>query len=165
MLPQTPYNPTRPQPHESINDLPVHQATRQQIFYPTSESRHFTREDAAKVFDPTLLSADARIPHPELIELERQLRQGVPREERIAAAAERMRVEAEEKRRREERRKADEEARIRLVQGKRWDFKFENVSVDDVGRDGRAPDGVGWRYGFPHEDRKRGQVKIPRRVE
>ena len=66
MLPQTKWDPkSKLVPHESINDRPVHPWTRQQIFYPTSESRQFTRVDAAKVFSPTLLPADDRIPHPE----------------------------------------------------------------------------------------------------
>lgn len=52
MLPTTPYNkpPTPPVPHEPINDLPVHRLTDPQIFYPVSESRQFTREDAGRVF-------------------------------------------------------------------------------------------------------------------
>ena len=89
----------------------------------------------------------------------------MPREERIQRAAEKMREEREERRRKEERRAREERERMKVVQGKRWEFRFEEVSVEDVGGDGRDPRGVGWRYGFPHEDRKRGQVKIPRRVE
>ena len=52
MLPTTPYSkpPNPPTPHESINDLPVHRLTEPQIFYPVSESRQFTREDAGRVF-------------------------------------------------------------------------------------------------------------------
>lgn len=53
MLPQTPFDPRNPhlvQPHEPINDLPVHPLTHPQVFYPTSESRHFTRTDAGRVF-------------------------------------------------------------------------------------------------------------------
>jgi hypothetical protein len=37
--------------------------------------------------------------------------------------------------------------------------------VDAVGRDGRDHKGVGWRYGVPHQDRKKGVVKIPTKVE
>ena len=48
---------------------------------------------------------------------------------------------------------------------RRWDFVFQNVSVDHAGKDGRGAKGVGWRYGFPHEDRKKGQVKIPTKVD
>lgn len=40
----------RERPHESINDLPAHRLTDAQIFYPVSESRHFTRSDAGRVF-------------------------------------------------------------------------------------------------------------------
>jgi len=58
MLPLTPYNPGQPPvPHESINDLPIHRLTAPQLFHPTSESRHFTRVDAGRVF-----SAAPRLP-------------------------------------------------------------------------------------------------------
>src|SRR6516162_6449755 len=93
MLPQTPYpydqNSRTPQAHESINDLPVHAATKQQIFHPTSESREFTRADAAKIFDESLLPADQRVPHPELTELERDRLSGMPYTERVAKAKQR----------------------------------------------------------------------------
>ena len=52
-----------------------------------------------------------------------------------------------------------------VVPGQRWDFRFQHISVEEAGRDGRGKRGVGWRYGAPHEDRKRGQVKIPTSVE
>lgn len=172
MLPKTYFDKDNPTTHESINDLPVHAATTQQIFHPTSESRVFTRQDAAKVFDPTLLPADQRIPHPELIEIERERQQGVPREERIARQRERSLKEAED---RAEAVRAKREREERLVtkvapaeeggKGGRWEWRFRNINVESVGRDGRAPTGVGWRYGVPHQDRKRGQVKIPTRVE
>jgi len=55
--------------------------------------------------------------------------------------------------------------KMKTVPGRRWDFVFQDISVDTVGQDGRSPKGVGWRYGFPHEDRKKGQVKIPTKVE
>lgn len=55
MVPTTPLQrtptPDTPQPtHENINDLPAHRLTDPQIFYPVSESRHFTRTDAGRVF-------------------------------------------------------------------------------------------------------------------
>src|ERR1700753_2474742 len=69
MLPQTTYQKNKPiMAHESIDDLPVHPATTQQIFWPSSESREFTRIDAGKVFKPDLLPADLRIPHPQTVE-------------------------------------------------------------------------------------------------
>jgi hypothetical protein len=172
MLPTTPFiDPSkpankgkRPITHEPINDLIVHPATRQQLFVPVSESRHFTRVDAGKAFDNNLLPADARIPHPELVHAERELAQGLSFEERRRRAEERLEKEQAEKRRIEE--KKQEEIRAqKVVPQRRWDFVFKDVSVDAVGRDGRSHKGVGWRYGIPHEDRKKGVVKIPTKVE
>ncbi|EON65633.1 hypothetical protein W97_04872 [Coniosporium apollinis CBS 100218] len=162
MLPQTPLDTRiKPRAHESINDLPVHQATTTQLFHPVSESRHFTRVDAGLVFDSRLplLPADARIPHPELV-----AQASMTRTQAVEAQKALDEKEKEERKQREEKRKK-REARDKVVQGRRWDFVFHEVSVESVGEDGRSARGVGWRYGFPHEDRKRGQVKIPRRVE
>lgn len=172
MLPKTTYVHGRPTPHESINDLPTHPATLQQIFHPTSESRVFTREDAAKVFYPGLLPADKRIPHPELIELERERQEGLPREVRIERQRERTRRE-EEKRAEVEKKGKERDARtLKTIlpadqggKGGRWEWHVRDISVQAVGKDGRAWTGVGWRYGVPHQDRKRGQIKIPTRVE
>ena len=168
MLPQTPFRPetsTPITPHEPINDLPVHPRTRQQIFYPASESRHFTREDAAKVFDKKLLPADARVPLPMLIELERWKLQQLPRDERVRRQREKddaAHLKASES----ERKKAEWEQRTqRVVPGRRWDFKFQDISAETVDKHGRGRDAVGYRYGMPQEDRKRGMVKIPTRVE
>lgn len=163
MLPQTPYQRGRIVPHESINDLPVHPQTRPQLFWPTSESRHFTREDAAKAFGDTLLPADKRIPHPELITLEKE--RHLDRDIRLARQRERD-EEAEK-----QRAAADEKQRQlkwntqRIVRGRKCDFKFQDISAEKTGKDGRARNAVGARYGMPHEDRKRGMVKIPTSVE
>lgn len=149
-------------PHESINDLPVHPRTTQQIFYPVSESRAFTRADAGKAFDPTLLPADDRIPHPELITIEKmkkttsnlaKFKQDIIDVEQAAAVA-----KAEEL-------KAIEKKTTRTYAGQKYDFKFQDISVDDVGRTGRSRRGVGWRYGTPHDDRKPGKVKIPTSID
>ncbi|KAI9814540.1 MAG: hypothetical protein M1832_005720 [Thelocarpon impressellum] len=171
MLPRTPLTTPIPTPHESINDLPAHPATMQQIFLPTSESRRFTRADAGKAFDATLLPADERIPHPELIELERERNAGLPREERIARQRTREADEEAALAARQAKRRAVEEKTITTVKpaaeggaGGRWAWRFQDVSVQDAGRDGRDGRGVGWRYGVPHGDRKRGAVKIPTRV-
>ncbi|KAF2492876.1 hypothetical protein BU16DRAFT_529143 [Lophium mytilinum] len=169
MLPKTPYvakgENKRPVNHESINDLIVHPATKQQLFVPVSESRHFTREDAAKAFHHTLLSADDRIPHPELVVSEREAQLGLSNSERIAAASARMLAERQRKAEKEAKRKEWEAKTITRVPGRRWDFVFQDISVESVGKDGRSEKGVGWRYGIPHEDRKRGQVKIPTKVD
>jgi len=169
MLPQTPYphDPKirMPQPHEPINDLPVHAATMQQIFHPTSESRHFTRTDAAKVFDETLLPADQRVPHPELAELERDRLAGMSVKDRVAKAAQRSEEALQKKLRAEQRGKEKEKKAVKIISGARWDFKFREISVDKAGVNGRGREGTGWRYGVPHMDRRKGEVKIPTRVE
>lgn len=165
MLPQTPWREDTRVRHEPINDLPVHASTGQQIFYPTSESRQFTRIDAAKAFHPKLLPADDRVPHPELIQAERDINAGLTKEERHAIIRERDEAKQKRDARNEERKREWEARNIKQVGGRRWDFKFENISVDAAGQHGRSPAGVGWRYGVPHQDRKRGQIKIPTSVE
>lgn len=168
MLPQTKYIPNRaPRLHESINDLPIHSATRHQLFVPVSESRSFTREDAAKAFHPNLLPADQRIAHPELIQLTKWEMQGHDRETRQRMMRERD-AEIQAQRTEKERKRKEWEARTQVVvPGRRWDFKFEDVSVtaEKTGKDGRGRNAIGHRYGMPLEDRKKGQVKIPTSVE
>lgn len=166
MLPQTQYRPGKRATHESINDLPVHPATKQQIFYPTSESRQITRQDAAKIFSPTLLPADERIPHPELIETERGSNEMLSPEDKTKLAKKLREATASEEAKAERKRAADEAARTTVVKASRWNFKFETIDTNSAGRDGRGPAGVGWRYGMPYEDRKRGHLKgVPSKVE
>ncbi|MCJ1287292.1 hypothetical protein MMC26_006640 [Xylographa opegraphella] len=165
MLPQTPFSSiTTPVPHESINDLPVHRDTLRQIFHPVSESRQFTRLDAGKVFNHTLLPADERIPHPELVEMARVHPDGLNRQERVLRARERMRIEDAEKEEKENARREREERETTRVMGARWEFRFRDVDVESRVREGKGAR-VGARYGVPHQDRKRGQIKIPTRVE
>ncbi|KAF3045206.1 hypothetical protein E8E12_010698 [Didymella heteroderae] len=172
MLPTTPYIDTsdpanrgkRPIVHEPINDLIVHPATRQQLWVPVAESRQFTREDAGKAFDNSLLAADERIPHPELVKAERELASGLSFDERRKLAEERFAVETAQKKKEEEAKQAEIRAQ-KVVPQRRWDFVFKDISVESAGRNGRDARGVGWRYGLPHQDRKKGQVKIPTKVE
>ncbi|KAJ4352964.1 hypothetical protein N0V95_003757 [Ascochyta clinopodiicola] len=172
MLPTTPHvdtsNPSnkgrRPVVHEPINDLIVHPATRQQLWVPVAESRRFTREDAGKAFDNSLLPADERIPHPELVKAERELASGLSFEERQKLAEARFAAESAQKKREEEAKQAELRAQ-KVVPQRRWDFVFKDISVESAGRNGRDARGVGWRYGLPHQDRKKGQVKIPTKVE
>ncbi|PVH96726.1 hypothetical protein DM02DRAFT_617014 [Periconia macrospinosa] len=168
MLPKTPYvsdKNKRPIPHEPINDLIVHPATRQQLFVPVAESRVFTRVDAGKAFDNNLLPADERIPHPEMVQVERDTLSGMSAAERFERAKERLLTQIKEKTEKEEAAKEAEKAALTRVPRRRWDFVIQNVSVESVGKNGRDHRGVGWRYGLPHEDRKKGQVKIPTSVE
>ena len=165
MLPKTPFDPRAVlKPHESINDLPVHSYTRNQLFYPTSESRVFTRVDAARAFNENLLPADARIPHPEQIEFFKEAKLQLDPAER--KRREDARTEAENARRqRSIDREARKEAAIMRVDKGRFEFRITEVNVDDAGKTGRGLKGVGWRYGHPSMDRKRGSVKIPTSVE
>ena len=151
----------RERPHESINDLPVHPATGQQIFLPTSESRVFTRKDAARAFDEKLLPADDRVPHPELALMHKDFKAGMTHEEISERQAARDEEAAAQKMWRQKRKQG---GKMKVVDTKRWEFKFTEVNSDVIGKDGRGP-GAGWRYGFPMMDRSRGQVKIPTRVE
>lgn len=100
-----------------------------------------------------------------LVDLERWKLQDLSREERAKKQQEMdlaTRTAAESA----ERKKTEWEARTqRTVQGRRWDFKFQDISAEKAGKDGRGKDAVGYRYGMPHEDRKRGMVKIPTSVE
>ncbi|KAL9128443.1 MAG: hypothetical protein Q9217_002876 [Psora testacea] len=165
MLPQTPYVPASPVTHESINDLPVHSATTLQMFHPTSESRHFTRTDAGHVFDRTLLPAEKRIPHAELVEIQQWYNEGLQRED--VAKLQRKKIEGEERIKKEKERVRAEKERllVKKAETPRWEFRFRDISVENVGKDGRDRRGVGARYGMPHEDRKKGQIKIPTRVD
>jgi hypothetical protein len=171
MLPKTDWNPEehedepwKRKTHESINDLPVHAATGNQIFLPTAESRHFTRADAAKVFDDRLLPADARVPHPELAVMHKEVLEGLSEEERLKRAEARDTVK-ERKRNAALARQAIQEASTKKVDIGRYEYRFTEIKVDDAGKDGRGVKGVGWRYGAPLMDRSRGQHKIPSAVE
>ncbi|CAN8099999.1 unnamed protein product [Discula destructiva] len=153
------------QPFEPINEIHVHGHTMQQLFVPTSESRHFTREDAAKVFNERMLSADARIPHKELVKHHRRVHEGESEKSSRhkfidgARAAERGDVIRDAS-------KTEWEKRLTLaVPTERAEFRFKKMTVDDGGFDGRSRRGVGWRYGAPYEDRKKDQVKHPIKYE
>lgn len=164
-MPNDPRPENRITPHESVNDLPVHPRTRQQMFYPTSESRQFTREDAAKAFHQDLLPADKRIPHPELILLEKESLAGISREDRFANQRARDLQAQQAAAEAADRKRKWEERSLRVVPGRRWDFKFQDISAEKTGKDGRSRSAVGIRYGMPHDDRQSGRVKIPTSVE
>lgn len=170
MLPKTPYYAgISPTPHESINDLPVHHATLTQTFHPVAESRHFTRADAGKVFARDLLPAEARIPHPELVEIEKLRLAGVDTKVRVEIVRDKMVAEeaaAEDRRVAKKEREAKALTRVVPLDGRgRAEFRFWDVSVESVGKDGKGRFGVGARYGVPPQDRKRGIIKIPTRVQ
>ncbi|KAK4222554.1 eukaryotic mitochondrial regulator protein-domain-containing protein [Podospora fimiseda] len=150
---------------EPINDIHVHSYTMQQLFVPVSESREFTRADAAKAFGDHILPPDKKMRIPELIRLEKDIANRVP-----ARVAERMFIERTAKselafaRKMAAKDNKEWANKIRVKSSRGVEFRFERVSVDSVGKDGRARAGVGARYGVPHDDRRRGTVKIPTSV-
>lgn len=154
-----------PKPLEPINEIHVHGYTMQQLFVPTSESRHFTREDAAKAFHPTMLSPDDRMPHKELVRHWRRRqdgeRDGVSRKKFIAEARASEKADVL----RDASKTEHEKRAIQTVSTERSDFRFKSITADDAGPDGRSKRGVGWRYGAPYEDRKKDQVKHPLKYE
>jgi UDP-N-acetylglucosamine 2-epimerase len=152
-------------PHESIDDVHVHSWTQQQIFLPVSESRRFTREDAAKAFNERMLPADKRVAHPELIEYEKSKRAGTNSQAAFEEYTKVVKDKQDAAAARDAERRQREEAKTKTVTTGRFEFRFKQVRVDDVGRTGRAREGTGWRYGAPFTDRKRGTVKIPTSVE
>ncbi|KAG5975598.1 hypothetical protein E4U56_003542 [Claviceps arundinis] len=165
MLPKTSFREGEENaPHEPINEVHVHKWTLQQLFLPVGESRNFTRDDAARAFNERMLSVDARSPQRFLINLEKDLLRGVSKEESQQKYL--ARVQAEEKKFAEKlaKEKEKEEQMTTRVYTDRYEFRFKEISVDDVGSDGRSPKGTGWRYGAPHDDRKRGVIKIPTSV-
>ncbi|OLN86067.1 37S ribosomal protein S35, mitochondrial [Colletotrichum chlorophyti] len=167
MLPQTLLNkdePERQVPHEPINEIHVHKLTMQQLFVPVSESRQFTREDAAKAFHRDLLSVDDRSPHKELIAMRKAAQAGLPRHEAKQKFQAAVKAEEDKLVAKEHQRLQKVEQDTKRVDTGRFEFRFKEMNVDDVGLDGRSRRGVGWRYGVPFYDRKKGELKIPTSV-
>lgn len=148
MLPVTHLSPHIQQIHENIQDLPSHPFAGRQAFVPTSESREYTRVDAGEEFG--LPPADEAVPHPELISIKRDRDQGLIDGEIAERQRERDRITQEQKRRKAEvaLKKAREE---KVVEQGRWKWKLQEVKAGHVG----------FRYGYPHPDRKKGHIKIP----
>ena len=163
-LPQTPYNEHAPVHHEPINEITVHPSTQKQLFVPTSESRAFTRQDAAKAFHDRLLPADDRSFQRSLINIERQIADGRDPDEAYKQFEKAQRRNERHRESRRVRREAKERKSIKVVQSGRSEVRIKDYSSSNVGNDGRKVGGVGWRYGVPHMDRKRGTIKIPTEV-
>ncbi|KAJ6257605.1 37S ribosomal protein S35 [Drechslerella dactyloides] len=137
--------------HESITDMRIHPATNNQLFLAVPESMPFSRKDAGAALG--ILPADQRMPHSELIEVERMRLQGKNIEEMVEV--ERQREEAEFKAAQEKQaRVAAKKAAETVVETDRFEFRLKPAVTGHVG----------FRYGVPHDDRKRGVVKIPTRV-
>ncbi|KAJ5665553.1 uncharacterized protein N7477_008001 [Penicillium maclennaniae] len=123
-------------------------------------------DNARQVLQP----ADVRIPHPQLVKLELD-RAAHPEERREVGKRHAERMERQEKaeQERRERAAARREKSIKHVEpeGGRFDYRFSEAvfTAETTGKDGRAPWAPGRRYGVPTQDRKRGMIKIPTRVE
>ncbi|KAF7593237.1 hypothetical protein BBP40_011778 [Aspergillus hancockii] len=117
-----------------------------------------------------LQPADARIPHPHLVAHERH-RAANPNEPRETWTAYAKRLEKEEAAEKERKRIAKERREQQLTriqpESSRFEFRFKDVVVskETTGSDGRGSRAPGHRYGVPSYERKKGQVKIPTRVE
>lgn len=119
---------------------------------------------------PVLKPADSRIPHPHLIAFEKdKLNKDIAPLER--RARHRQRLEEDEERRQAMKKSAqeEEEAKKTRIDVGRWQLVVTEVQStrQGVGIDGKG-DGkgaVGQRYGVPSQERKKGRVKIPTKVE
>ncbi|KAK2771310.1 hypothetical protein CKAH01_14370 [Colletotrichum kahawae] len=151
-------------PHEPINEIHVHKLTMQQLFVPVSESRQFNREDAAKAFHRNMLSADQRSPLKELVTMRKSIANGVKPQEAIEKFQETTRAEEDSLIEKERRRLAKVEEETTRVDTGRFEFRFKEMNVEAAGKDGRGRKAVGWRYGVPFYDRKKGEFKLPTSV-
>ncbi|KAI5796252.1 eukaryotic mitochondrial regulator protein-domain-containing protein [Peziza echinospora] len=139
--------------HEPINDIPSHPHTHVQNFVPVSESRAFTRADAGAAFG--LPSADELIPHPELITAAAEAASGIGHSEQRSNAQARDTEEMEKRNKKSSLKQAKAASKETVLENGRWRWRIQDAEAGKVG----------FRYGVPHEDRKRGQIKIPTRVD
>ena len=119
---------------------------------------------------PVLKPADSRIPHPHSIAFEKdKLDRNIAPLERHARHRERL--QEDEKKRQALKRllQEEEEAKKTKIDVGRWQLVVTEVQStrQGVGIDGKGSgDGaVGQRYGVPSQERKKGRVKIPTKVE
>ena len=117
-----------------------------------------------------LQPADVRIPHPHMVALERD-RLANPNEWRAVADLQSKRLERQDtiEKERRERIRARREKKLTVVspEDSRFDYRIKDTiyTTETTGIDGRGSKATGRRYGVPHRDRTRGEVKIPTRVE
>ncbi|KAK4674515.1 hypothetical protein QC763_121250 [Podospora pseudopauciseta] len=152
------------QPFEPINDVHVHSFTMQQLFVPVSESREFTRKDAAKAFGDHILPPDHKMRIPELVKMERDILNDVPQAQAEKDFLARTRESERQFAEKEKYVAAKRDARKSKVDTERFEFRIEKINSEAVGKKGRARGAVGWRYGVPFNDRQRGLYKIPTSV-
>ena len=119
---------------------------------------------------PVLKPADSRIPHPHLIAFEKdKLDENLTTGERRARHRQRLREDEERRQQLKKLKQEEEEAKKTRIDVGRWQLVVTEVQStrQGVGLDGRGAgrDAVGQRYGVPSQERKKGRVKIPTKVE
>ncbi|WEW55922.1 hypothetical protein PRK78_001357 [Emydomyces testavorans] len=136
----------------------------------THHPRNIERVGKGIEEEQVLQPADVRIPHPHLVAFEHDhvtySGEAKLRNERFIERLEAQdAAEAESKRIRMQK-ESDLTRHVRPAES-RFEFRFRDVVVSrqTTGRDGRGVDAPGRRYGVPHNDRKRGVVKIPTKVD
>ncbi|CAG7936065.1 unnamed protein product [Penicillium salamii] len=123
-------------------------------------------KNAREILQP----ADVRIPHPHMVALERD-RIAHPNERRAVAERQTQRLErqdaAEQQRRDRAQARREKKLQTFTPEKSRFEYRIRETTYTEqtTGSDGRAPWAAGRRYGVPHRDRTRGEVKIPTRVE
>lgn len=115
---------------------------------------------------PVLKPADSRIPHPHLIAYAKD-KVEYSREERQQRYHTRLQEDADARKALKAKREAAEEGKKTRIDTGRWQFVVTDVQTtrQGTGVHGRGTGSPGYRYGVPSQDRKKGQVKIPTKVE
>ena len=100
-----------------------------------------------------------------MIQDEKWLKEGYQGDQVVQMKRMRREEDGKRKAEMEAKRRQREEKMVSRKETGRWEYRFRDVSVQAVGRVGRGEKGVGVRYGWPLEDRKKSVVKIPKRVD
>lgn len=134
------------------------------------EQRRYEKVGKGDDEQQVLLPADARIPHPQLVALERdKLTNAMESRECMQRYQERLKQsdKLEQERKRIAKERAEKQLTRLQPENSRFEFRFKDVVVskETTGPDGRGHLAPGQRYGVPTYDRKKGQVKIPTKVE
>lgn len=154
-MPVTEYKPptaANKRRHEVVQALPAHPFAGRQAFVLTSESREFGRADAAEEF--SLPTPEQAVPIPTAVLVKKDMNSGMSRDDAVALAKQRDQLELEKKRELMTKREEELKKTTKVVSSGRYKWLIEA----ETGK-------VGFRYGVPHMDRKKGQVKIPTRVD
>jgi hypothetical protein len=117
-----------------------------------------------------LKPADARIPHPHLVAFEMDKRNpdlSGEDDEIKRRYAQRLYDDARNREELRAKKLAQHEAQKTRIETNRWQFVITEAQTtrEGTGLDGRGHKSPGFTYGVPSQDRKRGQVKIPTKVE